>query len=101
MGALTVVNSAAVAAAIKAGLVHHRAGRLPEAEDADKFDLWLRLGPVYDILRYPETHTPLTVAVCGDWGVGKTSAMRWLEGRLNPNGITATIACRLKTFVDR
>ncbi len=50
--------------------------------EADGFDLGLRIGPIYDILRHPETRTPMAAAIYGDWGAGKTSAMRWLEGRL-------------------
>jgi Leucine-rich repeat (LRR) protein len=50
---------------------------------ADRFDLGYRLGPVYDMLRHSDTNTPLSVAIYGDWGSGKTSAMRWLEARLN------------------
>ncbi len=49
---------------------------------ADDFDLGLRVGPIYDILRHAETQTPMACAVYGTWGSGKTSAMRWLEGRL-------------------
>ncbi|MDP7097515.1 MAG: P-loop NTPase fold protein [Rhodospirillales bacterium] len=49
---------------------------------ADDFDLGLRVGPIYDILRHAETETPMACAVYGTWGSGKTSAMRWLEGRL-------------------
>lgn len=50
---------------------------------ADSFDLARRVGPIYDILRHPKTQTPMTIAIYGDWGAGKTSAMKWLEGRLN------------------
>lgn len=50
---------------------------------ADRFDLGSHLGPVYDMLRHPATETPLSVAIYGEWGSGKTSAMRWLEARLN------------------
>ncbi|MCP4659581.1 MAG: hypothetical protein GY856_29610 [bacterium] len=49
---------------------------------SDSFNLSYWLGPVYDILRHPQTRTPLTVAVYGSWGSGKTTAMRWLEGLL-------------------
>ena len=49
---------------------------------ADDFDLGLRIDPIYDILRHPETKTPMAAAIYGDWGAGKTSAMKWLEGRL-------------------
>ncbi len=49
---------------------------------SDSFNLSYWLGPVYDILRHPQTRTPLTVAIYGSWGSGKTTAMRWLEGLL-------------------
>lgn len=55
----------------------------------DTFDLEFRLGPIYDILRHPKTRTPMAMAVYGDWGAGKTSAMRWLDDKLsiwNGNG---------------
>lgn len=48
----------------------------------DSLDLAVKLGPIYDILRHPDTRTPLAVAIYGDWGSGKTSAMKWLEGLL-------------------
>ncbi|MCG8417389.1 MAG: P-loop NTPase fold protein [Proteobacteria bacterium] len=48
----------------------------------DSLRLATKLAPVYDILRHPETETPLAVAIYGDWGTGKTSAMQWLEGLL-------------------
>lgn len=50
--------------------------------ESDNFDLGYRLGPIYDILRHPRTETPLAIAIYGDWGSGKTSAMKWLEARL-------------------
>ncbi len=46
----------------------------------DGFELAYRMGPIYDILRHKDTRTPLAIAVYGDWGTGKTTAMRWLEG---------------------
>jgi Leucine-rich repeat (LRR) protein len=46
----------------------------------DRFDLCHRLGPVFDIIRYDKTSTPTTIAIYGDWGTGKSSAMKWLEG---------------------
>ena len=49
----------------------------------DRFNFPFQLGAVYDILRHPETQTPLTVGIYGDWGTGKTSAMKWLEGLLH------------------
>ena len=41
-----------------------------------------RLASVFDILRHKNTECPVTVAIYGDWGTGKTSAMRWLETQL-------------------
>ena len=50
--------------------------------EADTFDLARQVGPLFEILRHPSTETPFAAAIYGDWGTGKTSAMRWLEGRL-------------------
>lgn len=41
-----------------------------------------RLVTVLDILRHRETRCPLSIAIYGDWGTGKTSAMRWLAKQL-------------------
>lgn len=49
---------------------------------ADTFELDFRIGPIYDILRHPDTRTPMAIAIHGDWGAGKTSAMRWLDDKL-------------------
>lgn len=38
---------------------------------------------IYDILRHRNTQCPVAIALYGDWGSGKTSAMRWLESRLD------------------
>ena len=51
-------------------------------EWVDRFNFPFQLGAIYDILRHPETSTPLTIGIYGDWGTGKTSAMKWLEGLL-------------------
>lgn len=48
----------------------------------DLLDLHERLGAPLDILRHPATRTPFTIALYGDWGTGKTSAMRWLHSQL-------------------
>lgn len=48
----------------------------------DSFNLHYQLGPIYDILRHPDTDTPLAIAIFGSWGTGKTTAMRWLHGLL-------------------
>ena len=63
------------------------------AYDADRFSLRYWVGPVYDIIRHEKTQMPMTIAIYGGWGTGKTTAMKWLEGLLgewnqNPtNGI--------------
>ncbi len=49
----------------------------------DSFDLRYKVGPIYDIIRHPKTNMPMTIAIYGDWGTGKTSAMRWLAGLLD------------------
>ena len=56
---------------------------LPDQYDQDSFNLIYRLGPVFDILRHPDTETPMAITITGDWGTGKTSGMRWLEGLIN------------------
>src|SRR5579859_7165553 len=48
----------------------------------DELDLPSRMGAAFDILRHRNTKTPITIAIYGDWGTGKSSAMRWLETRL-------------------
>jgi len=53
-----------------------------EAFKADTFNFRYKLGPVFDILRHPVTKTPTAILISGDWGTGKTSAMRWLQGLL-------------------
>lgn len=50
--------------------------------DSDRLELHTRLASIFDILRHRNTRCPLAVAIYGDWGSGKTSAMRWLESRL-------------------
>ena len=55
----------------------------PEEAYLDSFELVHRLGPVYDILRSPRTSTPMAIAIYGDWGTGKTTAMRWLHSLLD------------------
>lgn len=48
-----------------------------ELREPDAFAMRTRLGAVYDIIRHKNTRAPL--AVYGDWGTGKSSAMRWLN----------------------
>ena len=50
--------------------------------EPDSFTLHSRLGAVYDIIRHKNTRAPLAIAVYGDWGTGKSSAMRWLSDQL-------------------
>jgi Leucine-rich repeat (LRR) protein len=52
------------------------------AHSPDLLALEGRLASVFDILRHRNTECPVTVAIYGDWGTGKTSAMRWLETQL-------------------
>lgn len=49
----------------------------------ESFNLEYRVGPIYDILRHPNTRTPLAIAVYGSWGTGKTTAMKWLHGLID------------------
>jgi internalin A len=49
----------------------------------DLLSLESRLTVVLDILRHCNTRCPITVAIYGDWGTGKTSAMRWLQSQLD------------------
>ena len=49
------------------------------ADIPDLLNLESRLAVLLDILRHRNTRCPITVAIYGDWGTGKTSAMRWLK----------------------
>ena len=60
------------------------AEQIRELFESDPFNFRYKLGPVYDILRHkkPNTKTeqmPTAVLITGDWGTGKTTAMKWLE----------------------
>jgi len=51
---------------------------------ADPFNFRYKLGPVFDILRYggkgaDSDQMPTAILITGDWGTGKTTAMKWLE----------------------
>jgi hypothetical protein len=39
---------------------------------------------VAEFIRHPETRAPLSIAVFGSWGAGKTSMMRMVQERLDP-----------------
>ncbi|MBM4107775.1 MAG: hypothetical protein FJ255_03020 [Phycisphaerae bacterium] len=52
------------------------------AREGDSFELHTRLGAVYDIIRHQNTRAPLAIGIFGDWGTGKSSAMRWLADQL-------------------
>ena len=60
-----------------------------KAFKADTFNFRYKLGPVYDILRHPDTKTPAAILISGGWGTGKTSAMKWLQGLLDKWNETA------------
>ena len=59
-----------------------RVGEEEKRREPDSFMLESRLGAVYDIIRHKNTRAPLAIAVYGDWGTGKSSAMRWLSDQL-------------------
>ncbi|MGM0442796.1 MAG: P-loop NTPase fold protein, partial [Fibrobacterota bacterium] len=54
----------------------------PIDETTDLFNCNEKLRPLYDTLRHQNTQCPLTIAVTGKWGTGKTSSMRFLKKRL-------------------
>jgi len=64
----------------------------------DRFNLVYQLGPVYDILRNPDTRPPLAIALYGDWGSGKTTAMRWLDDLLEKGSRTNAVHVRTIWF---
>ncbi len=75
----------------------------PLAKDTafdDRFELCYKLGPIFDIIRHKDTPTPTSIAIYGDWGTGKTSAMRWLEGLINEwnNNITDKNKTEIRTI---
>jgi predicted KAP-like P-loop ATPase len=49
---------------------------------SEQFNLRYRVGPIFDIIRHDDTETPMTIAIYGTWGTGKTTAMKWLDGLL-------------------
>jgi len=51
--------------------------------DLDPFNFRFKLGPVFDILRHPDTKAPMAILISGGWGTGKTSAMKWLHALLD------------------
>lgn len=51
-------------------------------DEGDFLDLHERLRVHFDTIRHRNTQTPFTMALYGDWGTGKTSAMRWIEKQL-------------------
>jgi hypothetical protein len=50
---------------------------------SDAFELERQLAGYYHILRHPKTVTPLSLAIYGTWGAGKSSAMGWLKTQLD------------------
>ena len=55
---------------------------IQDDEDERAAGFAARLGSVLDIVRHSATLCPIAVAIYGDWGTGKTSAMKWLERQL-------------------
>lgn len=61
-------------------------GDFPAADvndEDDHFELRAKAGPIYDVLRHPDTSTPMAVAIYGRWGVGKTTSMQWIDHRIS------------------
>lgn len=52
----------------------------------DAFELNAKLGRLLSAIRAKSTKLPLAIALTGDWGTGKSSAMHWLEGQLASSG---------------
>ena len=50
-----------------------------EEVEVEQFNLRYRMGPIFDIIRHDKTQTPMTIAIYGTWGTGKTTAMEWLD----------------------
>lgn len=47
--------------------------------EQDLFDFGDRLSPMFDVLRHKDTVAPVSMALFGGAGTGKTTALRWLE----------------------
>ena len=56
---------------------------IAEHEDQQAVGFEARLSSVLDIIRHRKTKCPMAIALYGDWGTGKTSAMKWLERQLD------------------
>ncbi|MEQ8316939.1 MAG: P-loop NTPase fold protein [Phycisphaerales bacterium] len=41
-----------------------------------------QVGPLFDLIRHKDTQMPLTAAIYGPWGSGKSTAMKWLDRML-------------------
>jgi len=54
---------------------------LPASEDLLGFEPYAQT--LFDIIRDPETQTPLTIGIFGSWGSGKTSLMTMIKERLD------------------
>lgn len=58
---------------------HYDGRAVPESiAGTDPFAFHVRLAPIFDILRHKNTDMPLAMALYGDTGTGKTSALSWL-----------------------
>lgn len=41
-----------------------------------------QVGPLFDLIRHTDTQMPLTAAIYGPWGSGKSTAMKWIDRML-------------------
>ncbi len=59
-------------------LSDHGKTQREDTTNQDLFALESRLSPIFDILRHKETVAPLSIAIYGQAGTGRTTALRWL-----------------------
>ncbi len=65
-----------------AGIEHVDGGRADGEMPIVGQRLVRQVGPLFDLIRHADTQMPLTAAIYGPWGSGKTTAMRWLDRML-------------------
>lgn len=64
----------------------------------DAFKLNEKLGRLLMALQAKQTQPPLAVALTGDWGTGKSSAMHWLESKLRSTSEGTFETCWFKPW---
>ena len=47
-----------------------------------RWDFEPYVSTLVDIIASPETNTPVTIGVFGDWGAGKTTILKMIQGKL-------------------